>query len=197
MLRWIGFLPDEVPAMLRPELRSRVDRKRLTSSFRDAWLRGDPDSPMARTLSLNYSTYLPEDLLVKADRCSMAHGLELRSPFLDTAVMEFAAELPDRYRTRGRSLKWLLKRAFPDLLPPVLVDRPKQGFGVPLPTWFRGPWKSFAEDRLLGQGACIGEWLEPEPIRRLWGEHQSAVADHGHALWALLTLETWLRERDR
>ncbi len=82
----------------------------------------------------------------------MAHGLELRSPFLDTAVMEFAAGLPDRLRRRGRTLKWLLKEAFADLLPREIRSRPKWGFGVPLPIWFRTHWKPLFEGRVLGAG---------------------------------------------
>ncbi|MEQ8329590.1 MAG: asparagine synthase (glutamine-hydrolyzing) [Longimicrobiales bacterium] len=195
MLRWIGFLPEAVPSMLHPELRGRVGRDELTASFREPWRRTDDPSPLARVLALNFRTYLPEDLLVKADRCSMAHGLELRSPFLDTDLMHFAATLPDRYRIRGRSLKWLLKRAFPDLLPPVLANRPKQGFGIPLPLWFRTHWKDFAHDRILGSDARLRSWLDPDEVAGIWREHQSGRVDHGHQLWALLTLETWLRGR--
>jgi len=200
MLRWIGFLPDRIEEFLGPRfhedgLRSTWTRSALTESFRDPWEEPDDASAMARSLALNFRTYLPEDLLVKADRCSMGHGLELRSPFLDTAVMEFAAALPDAYRTRGRTTKWLLHEAFPELLPPEIVGRPKMGFGVPLPLWFRTAWKDFAHDRLFGPGAASWDWLRRDAAERLWTEHQSGEHDHGHALWALLTLETWLRSR--
>ncbi|HSW31542.1 MAG TPA: asparagine synthase (glutamine-hydrolyzing) [Longimicrobiales bacterium] len=194
MLRWIGYLP-EVERYLRPELASAVDRRALTESFRVPWERERGQSSVTRALALNFETYLPDDLLVKADRCSMAHGLELRAPFLDTAVMEFAAGLPDRLRHRGRTLKWLLKRAFPDLLPPEIARRGKWGFGVPLPVWFRTHWRPLFESRVLAPEARIRAWLDPEPVARLWAEHLGGGADHGHALWALLTLETWLRRR--
>jgi asparagine synthase (glutamine-hydrolysing) len=195
MLRWIGNLP-EVERYLRPELAAGVDRGALTESFRAPWERTRGQSSVTRALALNFETYLPQDLLVKADRCSMAHGLELRSPFLDTALMEFAAALPDRFRHRGRTLKWLLKRAFPDLLPPEIARRGKWGFGVPLPIWFRTHWRPLFESRVLAPDARVRAWLEPEPVARLWREHLRGGADHGHALWALLTLETWLRRRD-
>ncbi|MDP2958848.1 MAG: asparagine synthase (glutamine-hydrolyzing) [Longimicrobiales bacterium] len=194
MLRWIGYLP-EVERYLCRGLRTHVDRARLTESFRSPWERLQGQSDLTRAMALNFETYLPEDLLVKADRCSMAHGLELRSPFLDTAVMEFAAGLPDRLRYRGRTLKWLLKQAFPDLLPPEIARRGKWGFGVPLPVWFRTHWRPLFESRVLAPDARVRAWLEPEPLERLWREHQGGGADHGHALWALLTLETWLRGR--
>jgi asparagine synthase (glutamine-hydrolysing) len=194
MLRWIGYLP-EVERFLRPELRAGVDRAALTESFRAPWRRFAGESALARAMALTFETYLPDDLLVKADRCSMAHGLELRAPFLDTAVMTFAAGLPDRLRRRGRTLKWLLKHAFTDLLPPPIRTRAKWGFGVPLPLWFRTRWKPLFEGRVLAPDARLWRWLERAPVDALWNEHQAATADHGHALWALLTLETWLRRR--
>ena len=194
MLRWIGYLP-EMEAYLRPGVCGVPDRAALTESFRVPWSRFPEESAVARAMALNFETYLPEDLLVKADRCSMSHGLELRSPFLDTALMEFAAGMPDGLRYRGKTMKWLLKRAFPDLLPPEIARRGKWGFGVPLPIWFRTDWKPMFEARVLAQDARVWAWLRREPVEALWLAHQAGVADHGHALWALLTLETWLRAR--
>jgi asparagine synthase (glutamine-hydrolysing) len=194
MLRWIGYLP-EVESFLDSAAVPAPDRRRLTQSFRAGWDRFPGESSVTRAMALTFDTYLPDDLMVKADRCSMAHGLELRSPFLDTAVMEFAAGLPDRFRHRGRTLKWLLKRAFPDLLPPEIARRGKWGFGVPLPIWFRTHWKGLFERRVLSPDARLWAWLRREPVDALWRAHQSGGSDHGHALWALLTLETWLRRR--
>jgi len=169
-----------------------VDRAELLRSFREPLERAAGLSPQARALALNFDTYLLDDLLVKADRCSMANGLELRSPFLDRELMEFAAGLPDRARIRFGRLKHVLKRAFPDLVPPEILKRSKWGFGVPLPRWFRTQWRPLVEERLLAPDARLWEWLRPEPVRALWAEHLSGEQDHGHALWALLTLETWL-----
>jgi asparagine synthase (glutamine-hydrolysing) len=195
MLRWIGFLPARLDDLLRPEHRDRLDRADLTASFRAPWDEAEGASTLARTLALNFHTYLPEDLLVKVDRCSMAHGLELRSPFLDTALVEFAAGLPDAWRIRGGTLKWLLREAFPDLLPGAVRRRGKMGFGVPLPLWFRTHWREVFRERLFDPGARTWDWLRREAVETLWVEHQSGTHDHGHALWALLTLETWLRAR--
>jgi asparagine synthase (glutamine-hydrolysing) len=110
--------------------------------------------------------------------------------------MEFAAGLSDGFRHRGGTLKWLLKRAFPDLLPAEISRRGKWGFGVPLPVWFRTHWKPLFEARVLAADARLLAWLQPGPLQALWRQHQGGGADHGHALWALLTLETWLRGRD-
>ncbi|HSR42548.1 MAG TPA: asparagine synthase (glutamine-hydrolyzing) [Longimicrobiales bacterium] len=193
MLRWIGFFADRLDELLRAEHREILSRDEVTRSFRRP-LRGREDlSVLARTLALNFETYLPEDLLVKADRCSMAHGLELRSPFLDTALVEFAAGLPDRYKIRGRTYKRLLKRAFRDLLPDEIIEREKMGFGIPLPAWFRGPWRPLLEERVLADDARIWEWIRPGPVREMVAAHMEERADFGHQLWALLTLEEWLR----
>jgi len=194
MLRWIGFFADRLDEMLRPELRELIPRHELTRSFRRPLERGRDLSTLSRTLSLNFETYLPEDLLVKIDRCSMAHGLELRSPFLDRDVMEFAAGLPDHYRIRGRTYKRILKRAFEDLLPQEILRRSKMGFGIPLPQWFRNEWRPLLEERILSDDARLWRWLEREPVERMAREHLDGRADYGHQLWALLTLEEWLEQ---
>ncbi len=193
-LRWIGFFADRLDELLRPELRDAVSRHALTQSFREPLLANSHLSPLARTLALNFDTYLLDDLLVKSDRCSMAHGLELRSPFLDGELMEYVGGLPDRLKIRGGSFKYGLKEAFRDLLPSEIRTRPKWGFAVPLPTWFRTHWRPLVEDRLLANDAKLWEWLEPAPIRTMAEAHFRKEADYGHQLWALLTLETWLRK---
>jgi len=195
MLRWIGFFAGEVGSLLRPELTAEIDDRKLADSFREPLERTRELSPLARVLDLNFRTYLLDDLLPKADRCSMAHGLELRSPFLDTAVMELAASLPDRLKLRTGTTKVILRRAFRDLLPDEILKRGKMGFGVPLPTWFRKEWRPLVEKRLLDPSARIYEWLRPEPVRSMAEQHFAATADYGHQLWALLTLETWLERR--
>jgi len=193
MLRWIGFFPDVLDSLLRPELRGLLPREELTASFREPLDRNLHLSPLARTLALNFETYLLDDLLVKADRCSMAHGLELRSPFLDTALMEFAAGLPDQLRIRGRTFKYILKDAFRDLLPDPIRKRGKMGFGIPLPTWLRTHWRPLVEDRILSPDSALWSWLRADPVRALVKRHMAGTADHGHQIWALLTLEGWLR----
>ena len=96
-------------------------------------------SPLALALNHNFGAYLPCDLLVKMDRTSMAHALEARSPFLDTALVEYVSGLPDDYKLRGRTTKYILRKAFADLMPPEIRSRGKMGFGIPLGTWFREP----------------------------------------------------------
>lgn len=139
---------------------------------------------------LDAETYLPDDLLVKADRASMAASLELRSPLLDAAVLELGVSLPDSLRFDGRRGKAALRRAFAHLVPAELAARPKTGFGVPLGDWFRGPLRELAGDLLLGSSR--GQ-LRTAAMEELLDEHVQGHRDHGHRLWCLLVLELWQR----
>jgi asparagine synthase (glutamine-hydrolysing) len=139
---------------------------------------------------LDLETYLPGDLLLKADIASMAHSLELRSPFLDHEVVELGLGLPESLKVRGRTGKIALRRAFADELPPEVSGRGKTGFGVPLGRWFRSDLRELARDVLpIDRG-----WFRPATVNRLLDEHESGGADHGHRLWCLLMLELWVRE---
>jgi asparagine synthase (glutamine-hydrolysing) len=139
---------------------------------------------------LDLATYLPGDLLLKADIASMAHSLELRSPFLDHEVVALGLALPDSLKVRGRQAKVALRRAFAADLPPQVAGRGKAGFGVPLGRWFRHDLRETAHDLLSTDRG----WFRPEEVRRLLAEHESGRADHGHRLWCLLMLELWVRE---
>jgi asparagine synthase (glutamine-hydrolysing) len=139
---------------------------------------------------LDIATYLPGDLLLKADIASMAHSLELRSPFLDHEVVELALALPDSLKAEGRTGKVALRRAFAADLPPQVATRGKTGFGVPLRRWFQTDLREPARDLLSTDRG----WFRPETVQRLLEEHESGRADHGHRLWCLLMLELWVRE---
>ena len=194
-LRWNAYFTDGLVDLLRPELHPHAARERVLESFTRA-LDGNA-STLARLLQLNFSTYLLDDLLVKMDRMSMAHGLEARSPFLDTAVVEFGAALPDRLRMRLGRGKILLRRAMRGILPESIRRRGKMGFGAPLGAWFRGTLDGFVHERLLDPRSPLYEYLRPEPVAALVGSHRTAAADLSPQIWVLLTLESWLRqERD-
>jgi len=167
-------------------------RRRLWS---DAGLpqpvRLEPPRPdIAGLQLLDLQTYLPGDLLLKADLASMAHSLELRSPLLDHEVVELGLALPDRLKARGREGKVALRRAFAAELPPGVAGRGKTGFGVPLGRWFREDLRELAHDLLSTDRG----WFRPEVVTRLLEEHESGRRDHGHRLWCLLMLELWVRE---
>jgi asparagine synthase (glutamine-hydrolysing) len=165
-------------------------RRRLWSDdvARDVAL--EPSRPgIAGLQQLDVETYLPGDLLPKADLASMAHSLELRSPLLDHEVVELGLALPDSLKVHGRVGKIALRRAFADDLPPRVASRRKTGFGVPLRRWFRVDLRELARETL---GADRG-WFRPDEVRRLLDEHEAGRADHGHRLWCLLMLELWVR----
>jgi asparagine synthase (glutamine-hydrolysing) len=192
LARWSSLFAFELDALLRPEVRAAV-RADAPLEWMRALVAGSAGaSTLARILDHNFATYLPEDLLVKTDRCSMAHALEVRCPFLDTALMDYAARLPDSFKRRGLTTKWILRRGFADLLPPQIARRGKMGFGMPLAAWLRREMRPQLQET-LGGSAALHAYLDPAFVARLVREHLEGRADHAHRLWLLLTLELWLR----
>jgi asparagine synthase (glutamine-hydrolysing) len=186
-----GRLMEVFPAALRAELWEPgfVPQPRSAAD-----LLGAPDRPgVAGLQRLDVRTYLPGDLLLKADIASMAHSLELRSPLLDRQVLELGLSLPERLEFSGRRGKAALRRAFAADLPPEVAGRGKKGFGVPLSAWFRGELRELAADLLLDARARQRGQIRPVALKRLLDEHVSGRADHGHRLWCLVMLELWQR----
>jgi asparagine synthase (glutamine-hydrolysing) len=186
---WISYVPDAERDAL---LDGGVDDWAL-EDYRAIWRGSEGARTLDRLLDLNLRTYLPDDLLVKADRMSMAHGLEVRSPFLDAELLGYTARLPPRLKARGLTLKRVLRAAVADLLPPEIMRRAKRGFGVPLDRWFREDLRPYLDSTLGASDARVKRHLVPEAIERILAEHDAGVRNHGHALWTLLTLEVFLR----
>ena len=139
-------------------------------------------------------TYLPNDLLVKVDIATMANSLEARSPFLDHRVIEFAASLPEKYKLRGLTTKYLLKRVLRKLLPAENLDRRKMGFGVPIGHWFRGKLQPFLRETILSERALRRGFFRPEVVARFVELHTGGERDYSHQLWSLLMLELWFQK---
>jgi asparagine synthase (glutamine-hydrolysing) len=150
--------------------------------------------PLDRLCFADVRGYLADELMTKMDLASMAHGLEARSPLLDQRVLELAASMPADVRCPGGALKGLLKESFHDALPGDLLDRPKQGFALPLHDWFRGPLRALAEDLLLAEDTRVTRYLRAPGLRRLVSEHTRGTAQRGMLIWALVMLELWHRE---
>jgi asparagine synthase (glutamine-hydrolysing) len=158
------------------------------------FLLGPAPGPKTTGLQLlDLATYLPGDLLPKSDIASMAHSLELRSPLLDHRVVELGLSLPDSLKQRGRTGKIALRRAFAAELPPIVAERGKSGFGVPLARWFREDLRPLARELLLDDRARGRGWFRQSAVERLLDEHAAGRADHGHRLWTLVMLELWQR----
>lgn len=138
-------------------------------------------------------TYLPDDLLVKVDIASMAHGLEARSPLLDHKLMEWAARIPSAQKIDGGVTKAILKSAMEPFLPNEILYRPKMGFGVPIDEWFKGELKEFAYDTLLSAQACQRGLITSTYVRTMLDEHCGGIRLHHTRLWALLMLELWFQ----
>lgn len=189
-LAWSSFMDASEVRRLVPQW---FDAGRLLSSYQQAFSQQAGASLLSQLLYVNAKTYLLDDLLPKMDRMAMAHGLEARSPFLDTNLAEFAATLPDGYKREGAQGKVILRESLAPLFPPGFLDRKKQGFGVPIHAWFRGDLKEMTRD-LLRPEARLSNYLDKTAIAGLIDAHLSGTADRGDRIWSLLTLELWLRK---
>jgi asparagine synthase (glutamine-hydrolysing) len=161
----------------------------IDRTFREA----DGPDLLDRTLAVDVENYLPDDLLVKVDIATMAHGLESRSPFIDHEFMELAARLPSHLKLRGTTKKYLLRRIAASLLPSEIITRPKMGFGVPLDRWFRAELRELAHDTLLSPRASQRGLFQADAVRRLLWEHERGTATWHYQIWNLLMLESWFR----
>jgi asparagine synthase (glutamine-hydrolysing) len=170
---------------------TRLDGADPLDQVRHGLRQGGATHPLDRLLACDTGTYLPGDLLVKVDRMTMAHSLEGRSPLLDHHVMEFAASLPADLKLRGRTSKYLLKKAAAELLPPEILGRKKQGFGVPIGRWLRGPLRGWLNEVLGSPAAHARGYFEPRAVDGLIAEHAAGRVDHSQRLWALAMLELW------
>ena len=152
------------------------------------------DSALFRQL-LDLLSYIPEDLMFKADRMSMCHSLEVRVPFLDHKLLEFAMTIPSKLNARGYdNRKVILKKAIANLVPAEVMYRPKQGFVLPYGEWLRGPWAALCKDTLLAESAWIYQYLNREYVRNLLSAHAQRRYGTDRRLWSLFALELWARQ---
>ncbi|WOJ98292.1 asparagine synthase (glutamine-hydrolyzing) [Congregibacter brevis] len=157
----------------------------------DAYTNCDGADHLSRILYTDIKTYLSGDILVKVDRMSMAHSLEVRAPLLDYTLVEFAGSLPSDLKLCNGEKKYLLKSAFRSGLPDDILTRKKMGFSPPVAEWLRDDLKGLAEKALFETNAGLLRFMEIESIKKIWDEHQSAKKDHASLLWSLLMFQLW------
>jgi len=187
------FQPDELDGLLSPEIGESIDVGGASAVAAGRFERWDALPWRSQMMHFDLDTYLPEDILTKVDRMSMAHSIESRVPLLDHNVVAFAASLPDDMKIHQGERKRALKRAAARILPAEVLTRRKQGFGVPVGEWFRGPLKDFLADALQSTQARQRGYFRRRFVDRLMAEHVSGRRDHAPRLWALLMFELWHR----
>jgi asparagine synthase (glutamine-hydrolysing) len=196
---WVTlFDPPALARILSPELLDETGGRGGDpfATFDRAWRETGESELLERLLYANLRTYLHDDLLVKTDRMTMASSLEARSPLLDASLIEELATLPASMKVSPLGLKRLLRRAMRDRLPNEILRRRKHGFGVPVGRWFRNELREPFHDLVLSDRAHSSHLFRRDGVSALFGEHLQGRADHGAKLWALLTLEVWLRTQE-
>jgi asparagine synthase (glutamine-hydrolysing) len=186
------FQPDERAAMYADGARAAL----AAGAEATLWRHFERFSALphdSRMMRFDFETYLPEDVLTKVDRMSMAHSIETRVPLLDNTVIDYAASLPARFKIQAGRRKHVLNEALRPLLPPGILDRRKQGFGIPLGNWFRGGLTDLFSDVLASPRARQRGYFEPAFVSRLVKEHLSGQRDHTLRLWQLTVFELWHR----
>jgi asparagine synthase (glutamine-hydrolysing) len=190
-IRWQYFSdPAQTAAILEPEFLRGLDTDPFTPVKR--WSAQAPRERGSREQYVELNTVLPDSVLMKVDKMSMACGLEVRPPFLDHRVVEFCYSLPGSAKLRGLTTKWLLKSAMRERLPPGIAMRAKQGFSIPMKNWIRGELQTLTRDEVFSSG-LIGEHFRRQALERLWREHQERRHNHSHLFWTLLNLALWER----
>jgi asparagine synthase (glutamine-hydrolysing) len=153
----------------------------------------DVEDPLLAMLHYDYTGYLPDDILVKVDRASMAVGLEARAPLLDHRVLELAWSLPSAYLFDGNTGKRVLRDLLGRYVPPALIDRPKRGFSVPIKEWLVGPLRDWAEDLISEKTLTEQGIFDVKSIRDAWHQHLYGWANHSELIWSVLMFQAWWR----
>jgi asparagine synthase (glutamine-hydrolysing) len=195
--RYLGVSFYETPLkeeLYRPEIRNLFNGHGMPHLVGEYYDRTERFDPLLQMMYLDVKSWLPDDLLIKADKMTMASSVELRVPFLDHRVVELGGRIPARYRIKGWETKYILKKAMEKYLPHEILHRGKMGFPTPLAHMFQGEMRDYVggvlgSDRSLDRG-----YFRPEVVRRLIGEHAAGREDHHRVLWQLLVLEEWHRK---
>ena len=183
MARWFGALSNNE--------RSNLLKLQNQYSYMQTPNNGNP---LRNILCFDQISWLPDNLLERGDRMTMAASLEARMPFMDHTLFDFVSSLPNKMRIRGKTTKWLLRKSIRQLLPNEILNRPKVGFRVPVNEWFQGPMKDYLYEHLTGQSSITNHYYNKDFLDRVLQEHSNGRQNHEKLLWSLLNLEIWHRE---
>ncbi|HVR96725.1 MAG TPA: asparagine synthase (glutamine-hydrolyzing), partial [Thermoanaerobaculia bacterium] len=195
--RYLGVSFYETPlkeSLYRPQVRNLFNGSAMSRLARRYYEKTEGLDPLLRMMYLDVKSWLPDDLLIKADKMTMASSLELRVPFLDHRLVELGGRIPSRYRIKGWSTKYILKKAMEPYLPHEILHRGKMGFPTPLALMFQDDLQGYVADVLTSDRFFDRGYFQPEVVKRLVAEHSSGRRDHHRVLWQLLVLEEWHRK---
>lgn len=189
----IATIPDPIRlGLYSNKFRSELQGYHPRTIFQDLMRRAPADEPLIQAQYADLKTWLPGRMLVKVDRASMAHGLEVRNPLLDYNLVQWGLSLPDELKCHGGNYKIVLKKALEPYLPPELLNRPKRGFSIPLSDWLRGPLRNAARASLGSAALLDTGWFDAGALTRLVDDHMTGERDHSAPIWSLMVLERFL-----
>ena len=193
--RWMFFLSEgEKRALYKPAMMEALDASTAEEILGRYFQRVAGSDSLAQQQYVDIKTYLVDDILTKVDRMSMAVSLEARVPLLDYRIVELAVNLPPQMKLQRGETKRILRQVMKGRLPEAVLNKPKQGFSIPLKHWLRGPLKPMLTDLLSPDSVRARGYFEPDCVSRWTAEHLSGAANHSHRLWALMVLELWHRQ---
>ena len=190
-----GLHRNMVSAWIRPEELLKENVKEPKSLIDDLMPRFAKKDPVMEMVIRDLRSYLPDDIFCKVDRASMGVGLETRSPFLDKEIVSLAMQLPTKFKIRDGKGKWGLRQVLYRYIPKEIIERPKEGFAVPIALWLRGPLREWAENLLSVINLEQDGFFKSKMINKLWAEHLSGHKDWSIPLWTILTFQAWYREQ--
>jgi asparagine synthase (glutamine-hydrolysing) len=177
--------------LMAPDLAAGLNGHVPEELIWESYATAPPDDALAGMIAADTATILPDDFLVKVDRASMAHGLEVRPPLVDHELLELAARIPSHWKIHGGQTKWILKQAVRGSLPDSILQRRKQGFEIPIDDWLRGPLRPMFESAVLDRGARVAGLIDQDVANRIFRSHLAGTGRQGNTLWSLLMLARW------
>jgi asparagine synthase (glutamine-hydrolysing) len=177
--------------LLNADVRAQLNGHDPQEIIREGYDSASSDDPLGGMIAADVATILPDDFLVKVDRASMAHGLEVRPPLLDHELLELTARMPSQWKVHNGETKWVLKHAFRRELPAGLLERPKHGFEIPVDAWLRGPLRELFEASVLSPDSQLSVLVDQTAADSVYRSHCAGIGRHGNVLWSLLVLARW------